>query len=293
MTAMLAGLVTQIADDLRAAIGPPAANDDSGPELFAELHASGLLDIPDLIALLLHRAEQIGMSEAIRSRGPGREGRLVQSLISDRNAKVAAAAMALILARGRRLDQFSQCRIEYDDVPASAVAPLVHAVAAAVGRAQPQPAVATGAAGLISRHDPSRSLAAGKAALIETLDGDRRLDDEWLLSAAEEGEGALLAHALARRAGISPDDAADALLSRDGGQLMLLLKLAEVGRERAAHLLASLCDVLGIADPAAALARFDGFTAAELDRARLELSLPQAYREAVAVFGSSVGQRSF
>lgn len=292
MTAMLDGLVTAIADDLRAAIGPPAANDDDGPALFAGLHASGLLDIPGLIALLLHRAEQIQLSETIRRRGPRREGKLVQSLLSDEHAPVSAAAMALILARGRRLDRFGQCRLELDDLPAAAVEPLVHAVAAAISHSQPHSAVAAAAANLVAAHDPSRSLDAAHIGLIDALDAHGALDDEWLYRAAEEGEGALLAQALARRAGISNGDAGETLLGRDGEQLMLLLKLAVVARDTAARLLATLCDVLGIADPAAALARFDRFTPDELERRRVGLKLPQAYRDALYAFGPSDGQRA-
>ena len=295
MSAMLEGVVVEIANELRAGIGAAAAaNDDSGQALAAGLHASGLLDIPELVALLLRRAEQIQMMGAIQSRGAGPEGRLLQAQLSDESAKVSAATMALILARGRRLDRFGQCRIEFDDVPPAAVAPLVHAVAASLGRAQPQlhRQAADAAAGLIARHQPGRSLDAITGKLAEALHEHGRIDDDWLLAAAEEGEGALLGHALARRAGIAAEKAAETLLARDGEALMLLLKLAGVARETAARFLAGLCDVIGIADPAHALARFDGLGAAELDRARAAMSLPNDYRDALDALGEGDGQRA-
>lgn len=294
MAAMLEGIVVEIADELRASIGPAAANDDAGPALVAELHASGLLDIPDLIAVLLRRAEQIQTMGAIQSRGPRREGRLLQAQLSDDHAPVSAAAMALILARGRRLDCFGQCRLEFDDVPPAAAAPLVHAVAAAIGRAEPalHAELAGAAAELVARHRPDRSLDSATERLAEALDGHRSLDDEWLLAAAGEGEGALLAHALARRAGIAADQVSEALHSGDGARLALLLKLAEVSRDTAARFLASMCELLFVSDPAAELARFDGFTGAELDRARAAMSLPGAYRDALTRLGESDGQRA-
>lgn len=295
MSVMLDGLVIAIADELRASAGPgAAANDDDGQDLAAALHRSGLLDIPELVALLLRRAEQIQMTSAVQSRRPRGEGGLLQAQLSDENAPVSAAAMALILARGRRLDRFGQCRLDFDDVPAGAVEPLVQAVAAAIGRRQPalHGQLAQSAGELVARHQPERSLEAVAERLIEALDGHQRIDDSWLLAAAEEGDGALLAHGLARRAGIAADEASDALLSGDGEQLMLLLRLADVSREAAAGLLAGLCDIVGIGDPAAEMARFDGFTQAAIDRARSSMTLPQAYRDALGAFGESNGKRS-
>jgi hypothetical protein len=295
MTAMLDGLVVQIADELRALIGSSAAaNDDSGHALLAELHASGLLDIPELIALLLRRAEQIQMMSAIQSRGARRDGKLLQAQLSDENAAVAAAAMSLILARGRRLDQFGQCRLDFDDVPPRAVRPLVNAVGAAIGSAQPalHHQVAAAAAQLIAGHKPQRSLDVVTANLIDALADNDRLNDEWLLDAADEGEGALLAHGLARRAAIAPDEAAETLLARDAEQLMLLFRLAGLSRGSAARLLAGLSDVLGVADPVAALSSFDGVSQAQLIEARLTMILPQEYRDALSAFDGSHGKRA-
>lgn len=292
MTAMLDGLVVHVADELRSATGPAAANDDDGPALVAQLRASGLLDIPDLVALLLERAGQIQLGGAIQLRGRRREGRLLQAKISDSNAPVAAAAMALILARGRRLDRFGQCRLEFDDLPAGAVAPLVHSIAASIARGD-HPAMAAAATRLIARHQPDRSLGAVTANLVDALAAHRGLDDDWLVAAAEEGECAIVAHTLARRSGIDAGQAWAVMVAGDGDTLMLLLRLAEAGRESAARILALLCDASGIAEPAAALARFDDFSAADLDRARAAAAIPLFYRDALAVLGTGDGKRAF
>lgn len=294
MTAMLDGLVTEAADELRAEVPGTAANDDNGASLATELSGSGQLDIPALIELLLRRAELIHFSSAIRPHGQRREGGLLQVLLSDDSAPVAASAMALILARGRRLDQFGQCRLEFDDLPTAAVDPFVHAIAAALARGNPdlELPLARAATALIRRHRPERSLDTLGDQLAGELAASGKLDDDWLLAAAEEAEGALLGHGLARRAGISSDDAFEALLAGDGDELMLLFRAADVSRDHAARLLASLCDVLGIDSPALALARFDGFGAAELDRARGRMALPRSYRDALAAVGGNHGQRA-
>src|SRR6478672_9320810 len=132
MTAMLHGLVGDVADAIRAALpnGRSAANDDGNAELIAALTASGLLDEPGLMALLLRRADEERIATAARARSGRREARVLQGLVSHDYGAVAAAAMALILARGRRRDRFGQCLVAFDDLPEASGEHLVHAVSA-------------------------------------------------------------------------------------------------------------------------------------------------------------------
>src|SRR6266404_2247281 len=136
MTAMLHCLVSDVADAIRAALpnGRLAANDEGDAALIEELGGSGLLDEPELMALLLRRADEERIATAARARSGRREARVLQGLVSHDYGAVAAAAMALILGRGRRRDRFGQRLIAFDDLPDSSAEHLVNAVAAGMRR---------------------------------------------------------------------------------------------------------------------------------------------------------------
>src|SRR3954466_8762540 len=76
MTSMLAELLGTIAEEIRALlpIGLAAANDEDSQQLFRELSDAGLLDHSDLIALLLRRADEERVANAIRARSNPRGG---------------------------------------------------------------------------------------------------------------------------------------------------------------------------------------------------------------------------
>ncbi len=301
MTAMLHGLVSDIADELRAALPPSSAvaNDEDNGELVAELRAAGLLDRPKLIELLLRRADEEQIATAVRARNAGRDGRLLQTLVSDENASISAAAMALILARGRRRDRFGQPRVEFDDIPAETAAELVQIVGAGLRRrllvTLDRPAadlqLATAAAALLARHDKAKRLEALATSLVRLLDEQGRLDEDFIAAAAADGEAVLVAEALARRSAIGGEDAFNLLLGGDGGSLMLLLRMAGASRELAARLLAGPGDLLEIADAGRAIARFDAMTEDEVDAAREWLRLDPSYRVALSALGQDHGQR--
>ena len=79
MTAMLHCLVGDVADALRAELpgGRLAANDEGDAALIALLIASGLLDEPRLMALLLRRADEERIGTAARARSGRREARVL------------------------------------------------------------------------------------------------------------------------------------------------------------------------------------------------------------------------
>jgi len=130
MTGMLADLVNSVADEFRTALGSSEPANDEGEQLFDRLRAAGLLDIPDLVALLLRHAEEEHISAGIRAARGGAKLRFLQSLVSDQDLEVSAAAMALILAIGRRRDRFGGPRVAFDDISAEAASALVNAIAA-------------------------------------------------------------------------------------------------------------------------------------------------------------------
>jgi Uncharacterised protein conserved in bacteria (DUF2336) len=302
MTAMLHGLVSDIADELRAALPATSAvaNDEDNSELVAELSAAGLLDQPKLIELLLRRADEEQITTAVRARNGGRDGRLLQTLVSDENASISAAAMALILARGRRRDRFGQARVEFDDLPAETAVDLTQIVCAGLrqrlavttGKQAADRQLASASAGLLIRHDEAKRLEALAAVLVRLLDEEGQLDEDFVAAAAADGEAVLVAQALARRAAIGGEDAFNLLLGGEGASLMLLLRMAAVSRGLAARLLAGPGDLLEIADAGRAIARFDAITQEEVDSAREWLRLDPCYRNALGALGQDHGQRS-
>src|SRR3954453_16117559 len=125
MTAMLHCLVGDIADEIRAAMpaGTAAANDGDNLNLIETLSGARLLDRAALVRLLLRRADEERIATRARARRGRREARVLQGLVSHTDGAVSAAAMALILARGKRRDRFGQCLIHFDDLlPAEAAA---------------------------------------------------------------------------------------------------------------------------------------------------------------------------
>lgn len=298
MTAMLHCLVGDIAGEIRAALpaGWASANDDDAAIVDA-LSRAGLLDDPELMALLLRRADEERIGTAARARSGRREARAVQGLVSHHNGAVSAAAMALILARGRRRDRFGQCLVGFDDLPRETAERLAHAVAAALrkavasarGSAAADSELANAAGRLLDKHEPGRSIEALTAAVVAALDETGGLTDELLLACGQEGEVGFLAEVLGRRAGVSGTVALDELLAGETGSLMALLRLAGFSRELSAGLLASVGDLLGIDDPGAAIGVFDRMGADEIKAAASWLAAPFDYRTALEALGSRNG----
>src|SRR5438270_14035641 len=175
MTAMLHCLVGDVADAVRAALpsGRVAANDEGDAALVEALTASRLIDEPGLMALLLRRADEERIATAARARSGRREARVLQGLVSHDYGAVAAAAMALILARGRRRDRFGQCLIAFDDLPEASADHLVNAVAAGLrrdlagarGPSSADSELTQASEDVIDAPDAARSMAARTAAL--------------------------------------------------------------------------------------------------------------------------------
>jgi len=299
MTAMLHCLVSDVADGVRAALpsGRVAANDEGDAELVTALSASGLLDEPALMALLLRRADEERIATAARARSGRREARVLQGLVSHDYGAVAAAAMALILGRGRRRDRFGQCLIAFDDLPDGSAEHLVHAVAGGMRRelasSRGIPAadleLAAACDTVLDSHDPERSVESLTAALVHFLDEGGSLTDELVLGAAHEGEVGFVAEVLARRGGIASDSAMDELLSGKSNHVMALLRVAEVSRQLSAGLLGGIGDLLGIADAGEAIGLFDRMTDDQVRAAQSWLGTAPGYRAALSRLGQNRG----
>ena len=299
MTAMLHCLVGDVADEIRAALpaGWTAANDEDNAVLVRQLTAARLLDEAGLMALLLRRADEERIGTAARARSGRREARVLQGLVSHENGAVSAAAMALILARGRRRDRFGQCLVDFDDLPATTAQPLVHAVAAALrqeiaatrGGAAADAGLSAACAHFLSRHDRSRGVDSLTVALVHLLEESGSASDDLILAAGQEGETGFMAEVLAQRAGIPGALALDELLSGDAQRVMALFRVAGFSRELGAGLLAGIGDLLGIADPGEAIGIFDRMTDEQTDAASTWLRTSADYRAALDVIGYSHG----
>jgi len=299
MTAMLHCLVGDVASAIRAALpaGRLAANDESDAALIEALTASGLLDEPGLMALLLRRADEERIATAARARSGRREARVLQGLVSHEHGAVAAAAMALILGRGRRRDRFGQCLIAFDDLSASDAESLANAVAAGLrrevagvlGAAAADLELAEASDQVIDKRDEERSIESLTSALVHFLDEAGGLTDELVLAAANEGEIAFIGEFLGRRAGISTDSAMGELLSGEAGYVMALLKTAGTSRDFSAGLLAGIGDLLGITDAGAAIALFDAMSDEQAQAKRSWLTTSPTYRAALERLGQGRG----
>lgn len=295
MTAMLTDLVETIADEVTAALADAEPANDEGERVFERLWSAGLLDISDLVALLLRRAEEERIAAGIRAGRSASKLRLLQSLVSDEDSAVSAAAMALILAKGRRRDRFDGPRVVFDDVPAEAAVALVNAIAAALrsdlvkrpDAADADERLSAAAQALLARHDEGNRLEARAFELIHALESAGRLDESLVRSALEEGEIGLLLEALGRRGRISSDSAWDSFTG-GSGRLAMLLRISGVSRELAGEVIARAADLTG-SDPETEISAFDSLSDEEVERRRKWLRLDPAYRSAVDSLGSSNG----
>jgi len=274
MAAMLRGLVTDIADELIAALPPilAAKAERLRDGLYRRLRQAGLLTREGLVSLLLRRADEQQLSgHAIRSDAT------LAALVADQDAAVAEAAMALTLARGRRRDRFGRLGAEFDDLAAEDAVAVVHSIAAAlsqIGEEADQP-LATSVQLLLARHDEGRRLEAQVALLSRALESWGRGDDAMISQLAQDGDAALLVGLLARRAGV---DQADAWRLFTGGEAMMLTRLAGCERATAAQILAAFEPMSGAVDRF--IDKFDGMDEAAIARQRQWLRFDPHYRHA-------------
>jgi hypothetical protein len=302
MSAMLHCLIADIADELRAALPNMAipANDEGNLALLDTLAQAGLLDREGLVRLLLRRADEERIATGAKSRAGKRDARIVQGLVSHRDGAIAAAAMVLIIARGRRRDRFGQCLLHFDDLPHSDATALVCALAAAIrpdlmasrGKAESDRLLSDAIAQVMGRNDPGSSIENLTASLVRLLDEEGELTDDLVAAAAAEGEMNFLAHTLARRCGISGDVALDELFSADGKRIMTLMRMGGLKRDTAAAMLAGIGDLLGVTDPGRAITEFDRLTDEDVAKSLGWISAEPAYQRAIAALEAGNGQRT-
>ena len=289
MTAMLHDLVGTVAGEILAAL---PANGNQAPDpagLAARLSAAGLLDRLEFVDLLLQRADEHRIATAFGGRAGPRRLPLLPKLVGDDDAAVAAAAMALVVARGRRRDAFGQPRIELNDLPAGEAASLTCSVAATLAEsADERTDFAQAADKVASSHAPAESLAFTVASVVDALQTAGRIDDAMIEAAAEDGEAMLLSALLARRAAISPETAWGYLIGGQDEGLALLARMAGLSRPAAARLIAEFGSLSGAALEEE-ISRFDNFAEGEVKAALDWWRLQPDFRAAAAALGANRG----
>jgi hypothetical protein len=139
---------------------------------------------------------------------------------------------------------------------------------------------------VLARHDEGRRLEATVAALARSLEASGRGDDAMVATLAGEGDAALLAGLLARRAGIGPDEA---WVMFTGGEAMMLARLAGCERSAAAQILDAFEPMSGAHSAERFIDRFDLIDDATVEERRNWLRLDPHYRAAREALGPANG----
>lgn len=289
MTAMLHDLVAALAAAIAAAAGfkdePPM------PALIADpLGRAGLLDRTGIIRLMLRRADEQRLLTTFAGHAGPRRLPLLPKLVSDSDPAVASAAMALVVARGRRRDGFGQPRVDLSDLDRRDVRALAHAVAAVLSpSADADGRFATAASKVVDAIDFDDSLDRAVDRLVEALDRTNRADEALVEKASGEGEVALVAMLIARRTGINQPAVWDHLVNAGEGGLALVARMAGFSRRAAARLIADLGSTTGTWSVEEEIARYDALGADEVAQALKHWQLPPDYRAAVRDLGGRHG----
>ena len=281
MGSMLAGLVGGIAQELALRLPDSGMDEVDAEALVEQLRRGGQLRHEGLIALLLRRAGLARMRGMAAGSSP-----LLLELAADPTRSIAAAAMAVALARSSGRDPLGRPGLSLSDCDAETAVHLTYAVAATLPGASDEQAVAA-AVDLLARHDEGERLEALEGRLIIALEQEGRLDPALLLSLAARGEAWLLTEGLARIARVPVEAAWTMLDGRSPAELGRLIRLAEQTRQTAAGLIAALAEPLGVASPGEAIDAFDAVTSVEAGQLRALLRLPASFRAARAALTDS------
>ncbi|HMC91872.1 MAG TPA: DUF2336 domain-containing protein [Allosphingosinicella sp.] len=276
---LIARLPADAPETLRAALGSASL-----PIALPLLEAGALLTDPQLLPLLLRRAEEHRLAAA------GADHGLLARLSGDEDAAIAAEAMGLLIGLNSRFDAFQEPLLGRSDLPADLRHRLLWTVAAALRRymvahhridpAAADAALAAATRAALPGYDEADGVEARAMRLAGLMAQRGRLDDFVAAQAAEEGNLPLLLAALAVRTGLGFDAAWDLLSDASGAGSALLLRAAGIDRASAASILFRLA----YSDAAAAILvdRFDTLSDAEIGRLVAPWRADPAYRAAIA-----------
>jgi uncharacterized protein (DUF2336 family) len=311
MARILGGLVTAVEDEFRRRL-IDAMGDAAPPELAAALvtarvelaapilERARVLRDGELVTVLLRRADEHRLTTGLRRSGDGHdEGlALIDRLLAHKDAGIAAGAMALLIAESRRHDRFGEPVLARTDLPAELQHRMVWWVAAALRDylierhgidplAADRPLV-TVATAMLAAYDEGDTLEGRAFDLACRLRSADELDDMMLVEAANEGRLALLAAALALRAGIDGASAWEMLVDMGGSRLAVLLRAIDCSREMAGAIMLRLtiADNRSEAELADNLDAFDLLPTEEAREALRPWRLDGDYRRAIAALAA-------
>ncbi len=292
---LLDRLVRTVEDELRAALADRFASAEALHAALSSAHVeiaapmldgADTLDDPELVSLLLRRAEEHRLFLAARGKGDR-----LQALIADPHPEVAANAMAVLVARSRRLDRFQEPVLARTELPAELQHQLVWTVAAAlraymIGTHRVEPAAADAAlgqaaSGLIAGYDEGDSLEARCNRLARHLHGAGRLDGAAIVGFLLEGTLPLFVAGLSAATGIAYTAIWDILRDPGSRGPVYLLNAAGLDRQQAGEALLALASQPHDEVLIAQVDLFDVLRPGEAAEALSLWLLDPAYREAV------------
>ncbi len=300
--ALLSRLVRSIEDELRARL---AVRFEEHAPLHAALssaHVAIALPILDraqalrdaeLTTLLVRRVEE---HRFWKNRAPAQSEEYLFALIRDRDARIAAEAMALIIARSRRFDRFDEPALGQVELPAELQHRLIWIVAAALRHYIVQQhqvgavdaAVEEAAGALIAGYDEGDSLEAHAMRLARSLNRGGRLDGAALTRIIGDGVLPLFIAGLSILCALDQAATWEVLADPRGRGPALLLRAAGTLRDDAAAIFLALNargTLFSEAEGEAAAGQLELFDTLDEGSAREVLRLWQAhpaYRGSIA-----------
>jgi len=311
MARILSGLVMAVEDEFRRRL-IDVMGDAATPELAAALatarveiavpilERSHVLRQSELVAVLLRRADEHRLAAGLRRSAEGHDegSGLIDRLLAHEEEGIAGGAMALLVAESRRHDRFGEPVLARTDLRAELQHHLVWCVAAALRdymtmhhaidpQAADRPLVAVATA-MLAAYDESETLEGRAFDLACRLRSAGELDDTLLAEAMNEGRLALLAAALALRAGIDDASAWEMLADTGSSRLAVLLRAIGSSREIAGAIMLRLtiADNRSESELADNLDAFDRLPIEQAREALRPWRLDDSYRRAIAALAA-------
>lgn len=250
---LLSRLVQSIEDLLRGALAEALAEEEGAAAALASAHVAiaapileraQMLRDPDLFTILVRRVEEHRYWQA--HVGTGAEAYLA-TLVRDPDEAVAADAMDVLIASGRRFDRFQDPILGRAELPAEVQHRLVWLIAAALrhylvqrhglGAGAVDVAIEEAARALIDGYDEGEGLEAQALRLARRLHAAGRLEGPDLARMLEEGGLVPFIAGLSVRSGLDQAATWEVLSDPRGRGPALLLRAAGLGRNEAAAIL--------------------------------------------------------